>query len=220
MCCKRRISCCVILKSFIILIIGSLVYVAYNKSSWMDAISERTSSPTKNVKIKSSFTAFHGPSFSLDKVKPAKLLSEKKQVLIKNPLALLTTSIPDNVPGHDIEKAYAKKDAFFWGKTVKAEDYVELIFVKATHLRRIVFSSGKAGHEGDTFLDTSLLISRTYINKCDFQEIKQFHDSPIVDYEFEGTAPLVHCVRLVINKIRIGNHGRPRWLIVRDISVN
>ena len=226
MCCKRRVNCCIFFKTLIVATLVSLVYLAYKTPTltWhnIPSLSQLTSVMTINRQKKSSFSVYHGPTFSMKKVKPVRLPSEADEELPKNPPAVLTTNIPDNVEGRDVEKAYrTSANEFFWGKTVKSGDYVELIFVKAVRLGRVVVTSGAPGHEGDKLLDTTLQISTTYNNACDNKDVKQFHDAPVVDYEFpQGSAPLVHCVRLVVNKVRLDNQGRARWLIIRDFTIN
>ena len=225
MCCRRRISWCIFLKVLIVTILALFASVTFKTSMRLDVT--RMSSQLNNqsqtrIHKKPSFSVYHGPAYPLDKVQPALLPSEVKKVLPKNPPAILTTSIPDNVKGYEVGQAYnTKEKEFFWGKTVRPGDYVQLIFVKAVRVGRVAVTSGAPGHEADKLLDTTLQISTSYNNKCDNKDVKQFHNSPLVDYTFpKGSEPLVHCVRLVVNKVLIDDIGRPRWLIIRDIKIN
>ena len=134
---------------------------------------------------------------------------------IGNPPATITTTIPEHVKFHKIERAYTSS-GFFWGKSVRNGSRIDIVLKTPTNVSRIVIRSGSRLYPLDSLRDTVLLVGYDAENACEKAvEVGRFQKSTI-DITLNEKKP-AHCVRLVIERTHVNDQGQPRWLIIGDI---
>ena len=48
--------------------------------------------------------------------------------------------------------------------------------------------------------------------------VARFVNAPVIDHTF-GEKKKIQCMRLTLENIRADNHGRNRWLIIREVAL-
>ena len=137
-----------------------------------------------------------------------------------NPKVIVRTSIVDFVPPHSIETAYLKGTGYFWGKTIKIGDSVTLILEQPKKLKKVAISSGSPLYPSDALENGEVLLSPDTNGKCgDYTSIHSFKSKAEVVVDNIGVSFLVKCVQFKLNSVRMDDHGRPRWLVIKEIAI-
>ena len=136
-----------------------------------------------------------------------------------NPAAKIRTSMREFVVPNSIEKPYGKAGKF-WAKLVQEDDFIEIVFDEPQQVERILIASGSPKFPSDSLEDSDLLTSNDFNDKkCEnYVSILKSKDSPMIDHRLEKVTT-VTCIKLVINSVRLDDHQRKRWLIIREIAV-
>ena len=135
-----------------------------------------------------------------------------------NPPAHVETTIAEFVPKYPISQAYAKGS--FWGKHVVVGDIVMVSFITPVKLKRFVVISGHPTYPADSLENGEVFVSGAPKGVCDaFHSVFKYIDKSTVDTgEIKVDYP-VKCIKLVLDSVRLDDHQRPRWLVIREIAV-
>ena len=118
---------------------------------------------------------------------------------------------------HDIRKVYEQR-GFYWGTDLMVGTYVQIELKNSTFISRILFNSGNTWARTDTFLETSLYVSRGegFCEK-NLRLVGRF-GSDLVDFTSDASEAIA-CVRLSLDKLRVDEKGNAKWLIISEISL-
>ncbi|XP_066913488.1 alpha-1,6-mannosyl-glycoprotein 4-beta-N-acetylglucosaminyltransferase-like [Clytia hemisphaerica] len=140
---------------------------------------------------------------------------------LKNPEAVIFTTVADYVHPHSIENAY-QKSGMFWGKSLADGDRIEIRFKDPQHLKRFVISSGSFEHPDDRLGITELSVSQSFPydnERCHNYKLVKTFDSDVIDHKFQSTDEPIECVQLALKRIHKTSDGKSHWLIIEHIEI-
>eukprot|EP00795_Rhopilema_esculentum_P013438 gene13438-4309_t len=167
-----------------------------------------------------TFSSLDGQVRKLEDIKGGAVLVSSPRIYkdADNPAANLETSITDFVPNYPIQKAYAKGN--FWGKKVSVGDYVTLTFQSPITLKRFVIVSGSPTYPSDCLESGEVFVSSAPNGVCDvYRTVLKFVGKSVVDTGNLDLGHPIKCLKLILDSVRHDDHGRPRWLVIREIDV-
>ena len=167
-----------------------------------------------------TFSSLDGQVRKLEDIAGGAVLAANPRVHkdASNPKAIVDSSITEYVPNYPIDKAYVGGN--FWGKKITTGDYIRLTFDKPTLLKRFVVISGSPTYPSDALENSEVFISAAPSGICEtYRSVFKAIDKPTVDTGVLDIGHPIKCVKLMIDSIRKDDHGRPRWLVIREIDV-
>ena len=141
-----------------------------------------------------------------------------------NPPAQITTTISSHYGPAGIMETYRKTDKHgcFWGKDVKLEDSISVIFEKPMIISKVVIETGGNQAPEDIIGEAILFRSPEKQGACGSYEIwERYTNSATLNARgsVEKEDMLVKCLRLTVTKLRRDKHARVRWLRILEIAV-
>ena len=140
-----------------------------------------------------------------------------------NPPAQVTTTIIEYT-GASIADTYSTSNhGSFWGKNLKVQDNVTIIFVKPESVSQVVIETGGHGAAHDTIGEATLFrSSEKEGGECrNFKEWRRFTNVAKLTARVsnEQKEMSVNCLRLTLTKLQYNKKGNARWLKIREIAV-
>lgn len=167
-----------------------------------------------------TFSSLDGQVRKLEDLKGGAVLAPVPRVHknANNPGAVIETSISEYVVNYPISKPYTNGN--FWGKKILVGDFVKITFNLPLSLKRFVVISGSPTYPSDALENSEVFVSAAPSGSCDsYRSIFKFIDKPTIDTSDLSIGHPIKCIKLVIDSVRTDDHGRPRWLVIREIDV-
>ena len=167
------------------------------------------------------FSSLDGQERKLEDLKDVPLVGRRRFQSGKgNPEAVIQSDLSEFYQNNFLENPYSNKGVM-WTTKPHDGDTLTITFNSPQKVKRIVISSGMAGHEKDSFYETKLYISKAkqFANsKCENFDLVKFYKEPLVDFTFDQLKGNVRCIKLELSTVQ-KTKGIPNWLIIEEIAI-
>ncbi|ELT89802.1 hypothetical protein CAPTEDRAFT_214969 [Capitella teleta] len=161
-------------------------------------------------------------SEKIQRLKDKNFDNSTKEIMGDNPAAQLFTSMKTFGP-YVIHLPYDLSPGYFWGRSPKSGDVIQLVFNESVYLKRIAVLTGSESHKDDYLGSGMLEASPTLLRYTDdgkeaictdYVYLGAFNDGnlDLKDLDTQINLP-VKCLKLTVLK------EQKSWLLVREIAV-